>query len=184
MESVDRCPTHPSATTKTPNPKLQTLRNMWWGVMLFNPTIALLALGVLPLADIIKDETTVLAKMGKRVGDWASLESGQWLEAWISIDAFIVLAGALLTAYVGVSGLIERMASDRCLPQFLLRRNAWRGTLHNIIFGACVLWRGVGVGGWWLMMMAIGVDGRACSWLRSARWSTHAFDAFIRFFFV
>lgn len=121
--------------SQAPGVFVKTLRNMWWGVTLINPTIALLALGVLPLAEIMKDETTVLAKMGKTVGNWASLESGQWLEAWISVDAFIVLAGALLTAYVGVSGLIERMASDRCLPQFLLRRNKWRGTPHNIIFG-------------------------------------------------
>lgn len=111
---------------------------MWWGVFCFNPTIALLALGVLPLSEIMKDETTVLAKMGKTVGDWASLESGQWLEAWISVDAFIVLAGALLTAYVGVCGLVGRMASDRCLPQFLLHRNRFRGTPHNIIFGGWV----------------------------------------------
>lgn len=117
---------------------------MWWGVVLFNPTIALLALGVLPLPEILQDETTVLAKMGKTVGDWASLESGQWLEAWISLDAFVVLSGALLTAYVGVSGLIERMASDRVLPQILLRRNRWRDTPHNIIFGACVCMGGMG----------------------------------------
>ena len=36
--------------------------------------------------------------------------------------------GALLTGYVGVNGLIERMASDRCLPQFLLNRNKYRHT--------------------------------------------------------
>ena len=113
---------------------------MWYLVVLFNPTIAFLALGVLPLPAILQDETTVLAKMGRTVGDWASLESGQWLEAWISLDAFIVLSGALLTAYVGVSGLIERMASDRVLPQLLLRRNRWRDTPHNIIFGALDGW--------------------------------------------
>lgn len=41
--------------------------------------------------------------------------------------------GALLTAYVGVNGLIERMASDRCLPQFLLNLNRWRRTSKLVV---------------------------------------------------
>lgn len=119
---------------------LKTLRNMWLGSIVFNPMISFLALGVLPLDRIMEDETVVLAKMGKQVGGWVTLnnddeEGGKWLELWVSLDAFFVLSGSLLTAYVGVCGLIERMASDRCLPQFLLQRNKWRRTTHFIIFG-------------------------------------------------
>ena len=51
----------------------------------------------------------------------------------VSIDAVLVLAGAVLTAYVGVTGLVRRMSLDRCLPQFLLRENPWRDTNHWII---------------------------------------------------
>jgi hypothetical protein len=36
---------------------------------------------------------------------------------WLSLDAFVVLSGAVLTAYVGVNGLMKRLALDRVLPQ-------------------------------------------------------------------
>ena len=47
----------------------------------------------------------------------------------------LVLSGAVLTAYVGVNGLVKRMALDRCMPQFLLHENSWRKTNHWIIIG-------------------------------------------------
>jgi len=135
--------------SQAPGVFLKTLRNMWVGAIVFNPMISFLALGVLPLARIVEDESVVLAKMAKHVGNWmvAGGEGdglvpgggeggkGVWLEVWVSLDAFFVLSGSLLTAYVGVCGLIQRMASDRCLPQFLLHRNKWRRTTHNIILG-------------------------------------------------
>ncbi|MCB0444289.1 MAG: amino acid permease, partial [Gelidibacter sp.] len=48
---------------------------------------------------------------------------GNWLFYLISIDAILVLSGAVLTSYVGVGGLIERMTLDRILPKFLIIRN-------------------------------------------------------------
>ncbi|OQR90522.1 hypothetical protein THRCLA_09309 [Thraustotheca clavata] len=104
----------------------KTLRNMWWGVILFNPLIAFLALGVMPLESIQANKNTVLAAMGKTVG-------GRHLETWVAVDAFVVLSGAVLTSYVGITGLVRRMAYDRILPAFLLQTNSCRGTNHNII---------------------------------------------------
>lgn len=104
---------------------------MWWGVAVFNPLIALLGLGVLPLegpGGIIDKKDTVLAVMGRTVG-------GELMESVVAFDAFIVLSGAVLTAYVGVNGLMRRLASDRVLPGFLLSVNSWRGTNHFIIIG-------------------------------------------------
>ncbi len=46
-----------------------------------------------------------------------------------------------MTSFVGVTGLMRRMALDRCLPQFLLRVNRWRQTNHWILllfFALCV----------------------------------------------
>ena len=57
----------------------------------------------------------------------------QFVAGWISVDAVVLLSGAVLTSYVGVTGLVRRMSMDLCLPQFLLRRNRWRGTTHWII---------------------------------------------------
>jgi hypothetical protein len=65
----------------------------------------------------------------------AQISAGRWLATAVSIDAVLVLSGAVLTAYVGVTGLVRRMALDRCLPQLLLRENRMRRTNHWIILG-------------------------------------------------
>ena len=104
----------------------KTLRNMWAAVAVFNPLIALLALGLLPLATISEVPRDLLAQMG-------TLSFGRSLGWWVSLDAVLVLSGAVLTSYVGVTGLVRRMALDRCLPQTLLAENPWRKTNHWII---------------------------------------------------
>lgn len=61
------------------------------------------------------------------------LSAGTWLKWLVSVDAVLVLSGAVLTSYVGVTGLVRRMSLDRCTPQILLRENRWRKTNHWII---------------------------------------------------
>lgn len=106
----------------------QTLRNMWIAVTVFNPVISLLSLAMLPLAAIQAVPEDLLAQMGRR-------SAGNWLALIVSFDAVLVLSGAVLTSFVGVTGLIRRMTLDRCLPQFLLQQNKSRGTNHWIILG-------------------------------------------------
>ena len=116
----------------------KTLRNMWAAVSFFNPVICLLALGMLPLAAVRNHTEDLLAYTG---GEMA----GDWFRIWISLDAALVLSGAVLTSFVGAVGLFKRMTLDRCLPQFLLKENRWRQTNHRIIllfFFLCssILW--------------------------------------------
>ncbi|MEO8185471.1 MAG: APC family permease [Deltaproteobacteria bacterium] len=106
----------------------KTLRNMWIAVASFNPLISLLSLGLLPLAAIDDVPPDLLAQMG-------ATSFGPLLARWVSIDAVLVLSGAVLTSFVGVTGLVRRMTLDRCLPQLLLKTNAWRGTNHWILIG-------------------------------------------------
>jgi len=106
----------------------KTLRNMWLAVAVFNPLISLLSLGLLPLAQIRDVPPDLLARMG-------DVSMGRWLGLWVSLDAVLVLSGAVLTSYVGVLGLVRRMSLDQCLPQFLLSENSWRKTNHWIILG-------------------------------------------------
>lgn len=106
----------------------KTLRNMWTAVAIFNPLMALLALGLLPLSTIQGVPPDLLARMG-------TLSFGRSLGWWVSFDAVLVLSGAVLTSYVGITGLVRRMALDRCLPQKLLAENPWRKTNHWIILG-------------------------------------------------
>ena len=103
----------------------KTLRNMWVAVSVFNPLMAFLALAIVPIGEVHAHQEDLLAHMGNLAG-------GQWLSYIVSVDATLVLSGAVLTSFVGVTGLIKRMTLDRVLPQFLLRTNR-RGTTHWII---------------------------------------------------
>ncbi len=109
----------------------KTLKNMWAVVSFFNPVIALLALCVLPLGIIKNHEESLLSFMGKSTG-------GEWLSWVISIDAVLVLSGAVLTSYVGVAGLAERITLDRIFPNFFLAKNK-RGVNYRIIIGFFLL---------------------------------------------
>lgn len=103
----------------------KTLRNMWLAVTVLNPTIAIIALGVLPLNGIVAANKALLV-------DVAEVSSGSVLSTIIAVDAVLVLCGAVLAGFVGSTGLVSRMTLDRCLPQFLLKTNP-RGTNHRII---------------------------------------------------
>ncbi|WP_127141816.1 APC family permease [Flagellimonas marinaquae] len=111
----------------------KTLRNMWVVVTIFNPLIAFLALAVLPISEIESNSEALLSIMGNQV-------SGGWLSFLVSLDAVLVLSGAVLTSFVGVSGLVERITLDRILPPFLLKRNS-NGSTYRIaivFFMLCV----------------------------------------------
>ena len=109
----------------------KTLRNMWITVTFVNISICLLALCIIPMDLLIENSAAMLARMG-------SITAGSWLSILISVDAAIVLSGAVLTSYVGVTGLMHRMALDRCLPQFFLRTGRF-GTHYRIIFAFFIL---------------------------------------------
>jgi len=109
----------------------KTLRNMWLAVGFFNPAMALMALALVPIADVPQHQEALLSHMGRIAG-------GEWLSVLISVDAALVLSGAVLTSFVGVIGLVRRMTLDRCLPQFLLKTTR-RGTSHRIVAGFFLL---------------------------------------------
>ena len=92
---------------------------MWVAVTVINPLMALLAIFILPLATVGENKEALLSFMGNEIG-------GQWLSILISVDAVLVLCGAVLTSFVGVSGLMKRMTLDRVLPQILLKETKWQ----------------------------------------------------------
>ncbi len=105
----------------------KTLRNMWGIVSVINPLMAVFALALFAIPVLQSDEfqKTLLIEMGEHVG-------GKWVADLIAIDAFLVLSGAVLTSFVGVSGLLERMTLDRILPQYFLKKNK-KGSSYRII---------------------------------------------------
>jgi amino acid transporter len=116
---------------QAPGVFLRTLRNMWLAVTIFNPLMAFLVLAIIPMAQVAPHQTALLAYLGEVAG-------GSWLAFLVSINAAMVLSGAVLTSYVGVTGLVHRMTLDRCLPQFLLITNR-RGTAYLIMIAFFVL---------------------------------------------
>jgi amino acid transporter len=109
----------------------KTLRNMWAIVSFFNPMIALLLICIIPLAEVGEHQESLLAFLGQTTG-------GSWLAYLISVDAVLVLSGAVLTSFVGVSGLLNRMTLDRILPNYFLKQNE-RGSNYRIIISFLIL---------------------------------------------
>ncbi len=109
----------------------KTLRNMWGIVSFFNPVIAILLISVIPLAEVGENKESLLAHLGETTG-------GSWLAWLISIDAVLVLCGAVLTSFVGVSGLLNRMTLDRILPNYFLKQNK-RGSHYRIVLSFLIL---------------------------------------------
>ncbi|MBW2722429.1 MAG: APC family permease, partial [Deltaproteobacteria bacterium] len=109
----------------------KTLRNMLIAVAIFNPLVSILSLNLLPLAEIVGHKDYLLSEM-------AHLMAGQTFKVIIVLDATLVLSGAVLTSYVGVTGLVHRMALDQVLPQFFLKKSR-RNTSHRIIIAFFLL---------------------------------------------
>lgn len=111
----------------------KTLRNMWIVVSVFNPLIAFLALALIPINVVESNQDALLSFLGRTSG-------GNWLSILVSIDAALVLSGAVLTSFVGVGGLMERMALDRILPSFLLKKNKRNSSymIYILFFVLCV----------------------------------------------
>jgi amino acid transporter len=111
----------------------KTLRNMWSIVSIINPLMAVFALAIfsIPLLQSDAYQNTLLVQMGEFVG-------GEWIASLIAIDAFLVLSGAVLTSFVGVTGLLERMTLDRILPPFFLKKNN-RGSSYRIVIMFLIL---------------------------------------------
>jgi len=104
----------------------KTLRNMWIIVSIFNPLMAFLALSLVDLSQVSMHANDLLSYMGILVG-------GKWLSMLVSIDAVLVLSGAVLTSFIGVSGLVERITLDRILPGWLLKKNSRESSYRIII---------------------------------------------------
>jgi amino acid transporter len=105
----------------------KTLKNMWLAVTIINPLIAICIICIIPMVEVGPHKESLLSYLGSKAG-------GPWLSTLISIDAVLVLSGAVLTSFVGVGGLIKRMTLDRVLPQFLLHETKRGGTPFILLF--------------------------------------------------
>ena len=112
----------------------KTLRNMLIGVAIFNPLIALVVLHTMPIPAINAAKDFILADAAFSLG-------GVAFQYMIVINAFMVLSGAVLTSFVGASGLMYRMTLDHCLPSSILLPRLKNRNTHvtRIIFAFTAL---------------------------------------------
>ncbi|ETN15298.1 hypothetical protein PPTG_06585 [Phytophthora nicotianae INRA-310] len=107
----------------------KTLRNAALPTTIFNISLGIGILAVLPLGG----DGGIYASKDALLSKAAEVALGSWFSTWVSVDAFIVLSGSVLTSYVGICGLVRRLATDRVLPSFLAKTNQLRGTNHYVI---------------------------------------------------
>lgn len=105
-------------------------------VGLVNPVLAFLAISVVPLPLFVSKTSSILSEMGE-------IAAGKWLRYWVVADAVAVLGGTVLTAMVGVVGLLESIAADRILPSFMLQKNRWTKTQSWLILSFLLFTVGV-----------------------------------------
>lgn len=117
-----------------PNVFRKTLRNMLIGVAIFNPLIAFVILTTMPLPEIMVAKDFILS-------DAAFHLAGPAFQYLMVADAFLVLSGAVLTSFVGASGLMYRMTLDHCLPSSILlpRLRSKQTHVRRIIFAFTAL---------------------------------------------
>ena len=80
------------------------------GVM--NPLLGVASLLVLPMDTILLHPSDLLSVIAKESG-------GSSWEFIICVDAVLILCGAVLTAYIGMGGLMARLARDKIFPAVL-----------------------------------------------------------------
>lgn len=97
----------------------------------YNPAIMVVSMMVMPMDEIYEFSGDMLARMAEIVG-------GEAFHTVMAIDALIVLCGAVITAIIGVSGLLKRLANDKVLPEFLATINS-RGSVYYSIISFVVL---------------------------------------------
>ncbi|EKF37728.1 amino acid permease, putative [Trypanosoma cruzi marinkellei] len=110
----------------------KTLRNMWFLVTVINPTLMILAIGVIPIEVLVKNANFSLALL-------AQIAVGDWLKMIVVFDAAFSLSSAVLSSYVGIQGLHRQLARDHVMPAIFLSVNRWGGSNHFIIIGFCVV---------------------------------------------
>ena len=107
-----------------------TVNYMWLAVGFFNPALCLTSLMVLPLETISTSTGEMLALMADALG-------GKSFGYLVAADAVLILCGAVLTSYIGVSNLMIRMSKDKLLPRFLASV-ASNGSPYMSVISFCV----------------------------------------------
>lgn len=111
---------------QSPATFISTVNWMWLLAGMFNPVISVVSMMVLPMDVIYDHPSDMLAVMADYLG-------GKVFKTFLCIDAVMVLCGGVLTAIVGVTGLIDRLAKDKVVPEQLALISSWGASYVAII---------------------------------------------------
>jgi len=112
----------------------KVMRNMFGFLTLLNTPLTLVATALVPIDEIRNNSAIAVSILGQYAAG-----GNHWLRIWIIVDAVIVLCAGVLTGLIAAIGLVERMASDRIIPNFFLTRNKYTGSAQYIILAFLVL---------------------------------------------
>ncbi|KAG7451572.1 AAAP amino acid permease [Guyanagaster necrorhizus] len=87
-------------------------RNLHYPAIVLNTLIMVLVMAIVPLETVLQDDN-VLSVLGQT-------SAGKWLRVWIVVDAIVVLCGGVLTGILSACELLEKLTSDRVLPQLFV----------------------------------------------------------------
>jgi amino acid transporter len=111
-------------------PVILTSASAFLGIMIMQPKM----INEIPALEYYKE--ALLCGLARYV-----MGGGAWLEIITTLAGLLILCGAANTAIIGGVGTINKMAADRTLPMFLMKRNRHNITTRSIIlFGfICIL---------------------------------------------
>lgn len=110
----------------SPQTFISTVNWMWLLVGVYNPILSLVSMMVLPMETIYDHPSDMLAEMAGELG-------GEGFKLFLCIDAVMILCGGVLTAIVGVTGLLARLAKDKVVPEELAAVSSWGSSYASII---------------------------------------------------
>ncbi|GAA5832315.1 hypothetical protein JCM11251_006406 [Rhodosporidiobolus azoricus] len=98
-----------------PDPKVYptVLGSLQLIAVCINAPLLLCAFAVLPMEEILGNES-VLSTLGRR-------SAGRWLGLFVTVDAVLILCATVLAGLISAIALIQRLSLDGYLPRVLLR---------------------------------------------------------------
>ncbi|KAK4050620.1 hypothetical protein OIV83_003346 [Microbotryomycetes sp. JL201] len=90
------------------------IRNLSWLAIMINAPLMLVTFAVLPMDQILNNQSVV-----RSVAQYAA---GDWLRIWTSIDSVLILCSTILTGVVSSNALVTRLAGDNILPHVFANR--------------------------------------------------------------
>ncbi|KAM0791716.1 hypothetical protein ACM66B_003985 [Microbotryomycetes sp. NB124-2] len=117
VTGIESAPDYRSSVREGAYPTV--LKSLQWIAISINAPLMLVTFGVLPMSQILGNQSVV-----RTVAD---VSAGKWLRIWTSIDSVIILGSTVLTGLISSNSLVVKLAGDSVLPSLFAKRLAKTG---------------------------------------------------------